>query len=218
VLSPSERSEWISLAKKYKLLPPYINENAFEDVFDDPNAIPYGEFIIDLEGLSPTLLYVYLSTLRNIREDPGLPKVILYLVGKLGMNFFAAYVLASKIAIDYLGHHIIDISRPYGSNIDLNSQENSICIPLNRSIGIQRLVNNDAIEYDSRKVMSTTGRFNCSSTIGSISSIDYTATFQELFDEDIVAAIMSKDDYEAREFINRFEDKKSRIKYKEVQG
>jgi len=246
VLTPEERSGWLSLAKEYRLLPPYINEDAIEDIpekdqkfeknnmVSDSVPIASGEFIIDLEGLSPSMLYIYLSTIRNIREDPGLPRAVLYLVNKIGMNFFAAYVFSSLATLNSTGHHILDVYRPYGlcketyqqasktytsEPLDLKSMEDALFTPIGQAIGLQRMVNNDPLKYDNRdmtKKSGSMGGFNCSNTINRISKASHLATFQELFDEDIIAAIMSKDDKEANECLKRFTEKKPYIKYKEA--
>ena len=245
VLTAEERSSWLALTKKYKLLPSYINEDAIEDIPEKDQhetmdgdvatrsiAIASGEFIIDLEGLSPAMLYIYLSTIRNIREDPGLPRAVIYLVNEIGMNFFAAYVFSSMIVINCTGHHILSAYRPYGlckdtyqaelgtyisEALDLESIEKSVLTPIGKAIGLQRMVNNDPRKYDSRDLLKIGGRFNCSDTIGKISKVSYLASFQELFDEDIIAAIMSKDDKEAEERIKRFAEKKPYIKYKRAE-
>jgi hypothetical protein len=246
VLTPEERSGWLSLTKKYRLLPPYINEDAIEDIpkrdqkLDTNNmvscstAIASGEFIIDLKGLSPAMLYIYLSTIRNIREDPGLPRAVLYLVNEIGMNFFAAYVFSGLVTLNSTGHHILDTFRPYGlcketynqaskiytsDPLDLKHLEASIVIPIGKAIGLQRMVNNDPLKYDKRDIINKSGSmggFDCATTISKISKVVYSASFQELFDGDIIAAIMSKDDKEADKCLKRFTEKKPRIKYKEA--
>lgn len=243
VLTPKERSGWLSLAKKYRLLPPYIDENTIEDIPEEKQrstdsggierstAIASGEFIIDLEGLSPTMLYIYLSTIRNIREDPGFPRAVSYLVNEIGMNFFAAYVFSSFVTLNSIGHHILDTFRPYGmckevyqqdSNtyvseaLDLKAIEASVSTPIGKAIGLQRIVNSDPLKYDSMGIAKAGYGFNCSNTINKISKVSYSASFQELFDKDIIAAIMSKNDEEAEKYITRFGSKKNRIKYKEA--
>jgi len=236
LLKPKERVAWISLAKKYRMLPKYTNENAIIDL--PKNKIKevkssncgvstteaYGEFIFDLEGLSPAVLYIYLSTIRNLREDPGLPKAVLYLVNDLGMNFYAAYVFASKIVINATGHHILGYHRPYGAGDGQLSQERLeeiAIVPLHIAIGLQRIVNNDPSKYDKRNLTNPAKEgdyystsFKCAGTIEKISKVRYEASLQELFDEDIIAAIMSKDDREAEKFIDKFKNKKKHIKYR----
>jgi hypothetical protein len=241
VLTSEERSSWLALAKEYKLLPPYINEDAIEDIpekdqreVSDGNVtrsttIASGEFIIDLKGLSPAMLYIYLSTIRNIREDPGLPRSVTYLVNEIGMNFFAAYVFSSMVVLNSTGHHILSAYRPYGlcketyqadlgtytsKALNLRTLEKSIRTPINQAIGLQRMVNSGPRKYDRRDLLKMGYSFNCNTTIGKISKVRHLASFQELFDEDIIAAIMSENDREAEECIKKFIEKKPRIKYK----
>ena len=194
-----------------------------------------GEFIIDLEGLSPTVLYIYLSTIRNLREDPGLAKSVLYLTKEVGMNFFAAYVFASGVVLDSYGHHIFEHIRKYGmckdiydkklhcytsTSLSLGDIEKAIETPIHLAIGTQRVVNSSPSKYDSREVMNLQGnhRFNCASTITGVSKVRYSANFQELFDEDIISAIMSKTDREANKFLKEFFKRKPHIKYKEAEN
>jgi len=251
LLTPEERVEWLLLAKKHKMLPPYIDENAITDIPEgqrkstkvtrygtSTTAIASGEFIIDLEGLSPVVLYIYLSTIRNIREDPGLPRAVTYLVNKLGMNFFAAYVFASRAVLNLCGHHTIDIQRPYGlskSGYDEALQQyvklpadqsimEAQLVPLEVAIGLQRVVSDVPLKYDTRRIVAPDGKavrfssysFNCADTIRGISKVKHNVSFQELFDEDVVGAVMSKDDAEGRKFLDKYLNKKDRIKYKEA--
>lgn len=249
ILSPSDRIEWMALAKEYKMLPAYINVEAIKDIPEEERVASYtsydtdnprrvmstGEFIIDLEGLSPTVLYIYLSTIRNLREDPGLAKSVLYLTKEVGMNFFAAYVFASGVVLDSYGHHIFEHIRKYGmckdiydkklhcytsTSLSLGDIEKAIETPIHLAIGTQRVVNSSPSKYDSREVMNLQGnhRFNCASTITGVSKVRYSANFQELFDEDIISAIMSKTDREANKFLKEFFKRKPHIKYKEAEN
>lgn len=221
LLKPQERVKWIRLAKRYKLLPPYINENAVKK--------DTAEFIIDIEKLTPSLMYVYLSVIRHIREDPALPRAVLFFVNNLRMNFYAAYAFASKLTIDCTGHHIINVQRYYGefsqkydeklgasvsvvnSPSLLDGPKLSLCYP----IGLQRLVNNPK-KYDERTVTKGYIRFGCANKIEGISNINTQVTFQELFDKNIKAVIMSKTDTEARKYLDKFNEYRSKIKYVEA--
>lgn len=226
ILSPNEISNWITFAKEHKLLPPYIDENAV--VGEE------GDFILDLTGLSPAMLYVYLATLRNIREDPGFPRAVMYLVDKIGMNFFAAYIFASKMVVSSTGHHIISVQRPYGliksvydkksgtyvpNKINMDQVNDVLTMDLNIAIGLQRFINSDPLRYDTRDLktyninLKNAYGFKCSDTINSISNVMLEVSFQDLLDSDIIAAIMSENDKEAQEYVKKFTAKKPNIKY-----
>lgn len=242
LLSDKERRQWIVLAKKHKLLPPYIKEDAIKDLSKEKsnkikgNPAALGEFVIDLDNLSPTVLYIYLSTLRNIREMPGFVRVVSYLVLEKKMNFYAAYLIASKIVITVAGHHIIREQRPYGkikSTIGPNglrineylTQEivdDQFVVGISTAIGMFRVVNNDPLKYDKRNLHDPVGSkvsyygFNCADNISKISNAKFTARMQDLFDKDIAKAITSKDDAEAHKHIKIYKDKKPRIRYREA--
>jgi hypothetical protein len=228
LLTPKERVRWLSITKEYGMLPQYIDE---EVVKDTKGQEAKATVIIDLKDLPLSLLYIYLSTIRSIREDPGLPKAVLYLVNEVGMNFYLAYVFASAVILNHVGHHILGVYRPYGlcsekwdgkkylySQISLDKLEQKIHVPIKTAIGLQRLLNNPK-KYDERDYMSDNKiyNFDCTTIIDKISTVDYKASIQELFDDNIVAATMSETDREAKKYINKFEKEKPHINYMEVE-
>lgn len=216
ILTPEERVKWLVLAKEHKLLPEYINENSFI-TNKPPSEIAKATFILDLKDLTASMLYVYLSTIRNIREDPGLPKAVLYLVEEFGMNFYLAYVFASSIVLSSTGHHILNTQRAYGAfkqvydnrtgyaytPITSPQINKTIETSVSTAIGIQRLVN-DPNKYDKSNITKKDSYFSCNSTIHGISKVGCKALLRELFDDDIISATMSKTDSEANKYINRF--------------
>lgn len=228
ILTPEERIKWLVLAKEHKLLPKYINENSF--VGDGSSSdLAKATFILDLKDLTASMLYVYLSTIRNIREDPGLPKAVLYLVNELGMNFYLAYVFASSIVLSSCGHHILNTQRSYGAfkqrydnragytyaPITSTEMNEKIETSVGTAIGIQRLVNNPN-KYDKSNVTKKDSYFSCNSTIHGISKVVYKALLRELFDDNIIAATMSKTDAEANKYLNKFINNKACLACKEA--
>ena len=203
------------------MLPEYINENSFVDE-KSPSKTAKATFILDIKGLTASMLYVYLSTIRNIREDPGLPKAVLYLVNELGMNFYLAYVFASSIVLSSTGHHILNTQRDYGAfkqvydskagyaytPITSTQINETIKTSIATAIGIQRMVN-DPNKYDKSNITKKAGYFSCNSTIHGISKVTYKALLRELFDDNIISATMSKTDTEANKYISKFMDNKS---------
>jgi len=103
-LVDEESIAWLNLAKDNKALPEYITEEAII------KATP----VIKLVDTMPSLLYVYLCSIRLLNENAGFVRIMLRLTSKYEMNFCAAWVVASKIIISNYGHNIINIARHYG--------------------------------------------------------------------------------------------------------
>lgn len=113
-LSTEERKSWVKLCKTYKLLPSYVTPATAED----------GVLVLKLtDTLSPSLLYCYLSAFRCLREQTGFVKAMLYLVKEKGMNFYAAFVLASSVTVCSSGtiHHIGEWGRPYMKDVHVDT-------------------------------------------------------------------------------------------------
>lgn len=233
-LEPEECVRWIELAKQYQLLPGYVDKNCIkkfndpkvvsESMYDKHSAVAGGTVIFDVSNLVPSMLYVYLSTLRNLREDPGFVRTSLYFIDILNMNFFAAYIFASCIAMSTSGHHIIPVVReyvydqPHKSTID---SINGIKAHIKWMISLQRFIK-DPSKYDKRNIYDSTNHgytgtvFDCSSTISKVCNHALRVTIDEVFDPDVVGAIMSSSDKVAKEYIESFEKIRPRIKYKEA--
>lgn len=238
-LSSEECRRWIELTKQYQLLPDYIDENCVEmykepkpvsnSMYDKHSAVGGGTIILDMSNLVPSLLYVYLSTFRNLREDPGFVRTALYLVDKLNVNFFAAYVFAGYIAMDSSGHHILSAVRRYytpGPGEPPKHDRDKISAvqaDIVWMISLQRYIKNPS-EYDTKDLYKAKSsgysdtRFSCSETISTVSKQRLLLTIDEAFDSDIISAIMSSSDKVAAQHIKEFEEKRPRIVYKEAKS
>ncbi len=234
LLSIEECIRWIQLSKEYKILPDYVDENSIE-MFDTPielgngtynkhRAVGKGIVILDLTKLTQGQLYLYLSTLRHLREDPGFVRTAIYLIDRCKMNFYAAYVFASRIAMSTTGHHTISVCRKYGEFIRKTGSESShetklssieaLTTGIGWMISLQRFVKNPK-KYDKHLVHQCTG-FYCGPMISQISKIRTEINIYETLDPDIKKAIMAIKDTIAKKYINKFLEKKPRIKYKEA--
>lgn len=187
----AEMQSWIRLNKKYKLLPPYIGMKNLKDCI----------FVFDINDCAISQLYMYLSTVRLLREGSGFVKAVIYLVNECKMNFYVAYILASKICVDFPGHHITDYTRDYGRNCD----PNTIKIPIKLIIGLRRYTINPN-RYDKRKVKDHTNNsiWNCTNTIREICKISDCYTVENLSYPLIEKAIMSDTDEEAIYYLKEF--------------
>jgi hypothetical protein len=135
------------------------------------------------------------------------------------MNYYAAFVFASRICINYTLHHTLNTCRSYAEKFNIDK----VATPLNVITGLSRLIR-DPKKYDSRDLRNydSSGGFNqfrCADTIDSISSIRHSCMTQDLFDNNIIKAIMSMSDESTKEYLNKFLEYRGKIVYeKEEKG
>ncbi len=184
LLTPEEEKSWIKIARSNGLLPKYVVNKVSET----------GMMVIDLKQkvMSPSLLYIYLSTLRNLREDKSFVRAMVYMVEEMNVDFWPAFVIASVICMESSGHHIMNISRQYCSTPDVNEINN---IPFRNMRGLYKLMQ-DPMKYDSRKIYEFTV-FNCYGVISSICKIERKLTATEAQSPIVYEAIRAETDDEA---------------------
>ena len=194
-LTKREKHYWIDLCIKHGTMPDYITEETIDKELME----------IDVKNLSPSLLFVYLCCFRYFREDPGFIRAIVYLVNSCKMNYYAAFVLASRICMNYGLHHILTVLRKYSEKPDISKTS----IPLHIMIGLRRFVTNPE-KYDSRTVYGKKNdscgfnEFKCAQNIESISSVKHDCSVQDLFNLDIVKAIMAESDDQSKKMLDKF--------------
>lgn len=228
ILSDEERYQWITLAKMHNLLPHYIQESSLEtsNKKEDIKSL-VGHFFFDISSISESLLYVYLSTLRNLREDPDLPKTVLYLFYEISMNFYIAYVLGSLLALQTVGHHILNVYRPYGSFSGLKEKveqyiHNDLMVPIQTANSLRRFAN-DPLAYDSN-VLEKSAYVRSANLITSINNSHRAMTpVKSLLNEHVVNAVMSLtnedfDNHMAKYLETRKEENKSAEKSNSSSG
>jgi len=190
-LDDQEKADWVMIAKRELVLPDYVTTDAVL------SSTP----VIKLVDINPSLLYIYLSSLRVIQENPSFVKAMLYLVAVYRMNFCAAWAVASKLIITNAWHNIIDIGRSYGQKNpdDVNSVE----IGISLIIGFQRYIK-DPWKYDKRKLTDKNAYpYSVHSTINKLCDIRKTITAGDLFESCVLKAINSDTDKEAIEHLNK---------------
>lgn len=199
LLTDEQRARWITICKMHGLLPSYIKEENLSKSStkkDGRRNDIHGKFFIDISDVSPTLLYIYLSTLRNLREDPGFPKAVIHLVDDLGMNFYAAYVFGSRIGITCTGHHILEVTRSYGERYPSKDAAEHISGNVTASARIAYCLRNfirEPSKFDSNLAKNGL-RLSASCMLNSVAGSDvhnYLLTLREFFEEDVIKAIMS---------------------------
>jgi len=206
-LTKQEKHKWINLCTKYKTMPEYITKDDIDKKI----------MIIDINNgkITPSLMFVYLCCFRYFREDPGFIRAVVYLVSKCKMNYYAAFVFASRVCINYNLHHVINIVRSYAEKLDVDK----ITVPLHIIIGLARFVSSPE-KYDSRgprdyKSGGGFNQFKCADKISNISKIRCDCSLQDLFDKNIIKAIISLSDEISQKYLNKFLSYKDKIVYKE---
>ena len=183
-LTIEEKERWIVLSRENGFLPSY--------------ALSYGMLeekatvmVVDLDDgtINPPLLYIYLSTLRHVREKPGFVKSVLYLVDELGMDYYAAAIYASKAVVTGDGHHYTNGVRPYGAK---DACTDSLEINASDVAGLFRMINNPKM-YDKRKIKDLVkGSWQCNSQTGIYGAgkgINIMLKKEHLFDKRIVGTM-----------------------------
>lgn len=185
ILTPEEEKSWIKIARSNGLLPKYVVNKVAKT----------GIMVIDLKQkvMSPSLLYIYLSTLRNLREDKSFVRAMVYMVEEMNVDFWPAFVIASTVCMESSGHHIMNICRQYCSTPDVNKINNIFFKDIR---GLYKFIQ-DPMKYDKRKVYDFT-TFNCYKIINSIcSNIDIKLTAAEAQSPIVYEAVRAETDDEA---------------------
>lgn len=196
-VTDEERVAWIRMTKKNKLLPSYINP---------AQVAKTGVLVLDLSTCTPSKLYLHLSMVRYIREEPGFVKAMVHLVKEVRMNFFIAFIYASKVCMVASGHHILSVARDYYNKSKIMDIKSSV----RYMRGLYRFINNHE-DYDTRKLGAKIksgscrydpgNRFDCSPRIGSdmseLSASEYNYKFEELFKKDLIMSIKAETTAEA---------------------
>jgi len=201
----AEQKRFIELSVANKLLPKYVTPDTMKN--DEEGTI-----VLMLEGLTVSQFYIYLTQYRYMREYPGFVKSMVHLVDDKGFNFFAAFILASIIVVDYTVHHFLTLQRKYGSNEDINT----VKAPFSYIAGLRRYVKRNHM-HDDRILMKSSHAFTVASNIESVCKINKTFTAQELKDPMVIKAFSAMTDEVAIKYINKYNDNKCRIIYREME-
>jgi hypothetical protein len=102
-LSETEIEEWMVICKEHKLIPKYIYKDFKETGFFD----------VDMTKISKEKLYVYLSSVRYIQDEPFFVRAILHMVNDLKLGFFTSFAVATKFCANNSGHHLLNYSKDY---------------------------------------------------------------------------------------------------------
>lgn len=182
ILKPKDISRWIDIAKEGRLLPTYVKFEHLKKTFLLRCNIP------------PSLLYVYLCTLRDLEEEPDFVRITSYLI-KEGMDIHAAVVAASSITINNSGHHYLGLSASY-----YKRPITSIRVSLTNIFQLKKFLMNPST-YDKRSctLLGNVNLFSAQNVIGKISVPEKAIPITDLFEENIVnmlsSGVYNKNDY-----------------------
>lgn len=198
-LTPEQVEEWVELSRKHKMLPEYIKA----DYINQKKNV-----VFDISELLMSILYIYICVYRNIYEHPSFVKTVLNLIREFDMNYYIAYVMASKLCFTYgTGHHPIYTVALYGK---LDEQPSDMEIPIHDMIGLYRFIS-DPKRY-TNKTKHNNG-FNCGEIIDGITKINRFFKARELINPLIIEAILAKNDEKSNDRIEKFDKEKERYKY-----
>ena len=203
-LDSREMAYWIRICKDNKALPDYVDEQWTEGK----------KFVLKIDNtVTPSLMYVYLTCLRSLQEDPGFIRAMIYAITGYFIDFAAAWCLGSRLAISNSGHNIIPIGRIYGRRdaFDINNA----AIPIGYAIAIKRFLNNPykydtrCLRYDPSKEKGpdksrTWASYQIHSTLGTACRINKEIKAEHLFDQEINDAINSETDEEAQKYLKSY--------------
>lgn len=201
-LSLKEQRRFVELSVAHKMLPSYVSP-------ENIKSTKTSDMVIMLEGLTPAQAYMYLSQYRYMREDPGFVRSVLHLHDKAGMNFYASFVVGSRVSIDYTVHHFLTLQRRYASNNSVDS----VTVPLSTITGLRRFARKPH-DYDKRDLMSTSYGYEASDRIEKVCKVKYAAKPQELFEPLLIRAFSAMTDKITRRYLDQYLRLKERIKYR----
>jgi len=195
ILKKSERYAWLKLCKEHNLLPNYVV----------PSTVITGKVVFDMTETSPSLLYTYLTMMRTIVEYPAFVRSMVYLVDKLEMNFWAAFVYTSKFYISNHGHHIVAPGYTGGYYCAEKSQHqliNMTGIDLSLMISLRRFYKNPT-KFDNRHITELCKtHWQCNDIIQAICKIKCTLKASDLFKPSIGKLVETDTDDEAKKQID----------------
>ena len=138
------RKAYVDLCVKYKTLPDCIKlEN-----------IKLNKYVIKLDdkNLTPSLLYIYLCSLRMIQECPIFVKDMVNLVHKHNISFYLAWGIASKLGTSNTAHNVAY----FGSTGGITPKDISrIFVNIKKCRGLMKYLQNPC-KYDTKKICNKT--------------------------------------------------------------
>lgn len=201
ILKKDEKIKYIKLAKEHKFLPNYVDEGlaAIDNIL-----------VLKLDNLVQAQLYMYLCIYRFLQEDPGVVRSMVHLVDR-GIDYYAAYVIACRVALNYSVHNFVQTTRLYGEGSDdyVNTTNN---IPLSTVIAVRRFSDNPQ-KYDDASVYGAKSYFVGYKKIEAAAKVPMLCTVQDLADPLLKKAIYATNDKDAKKIMEEYINIKPNITY-----
>ena len=128
VLTDENCEDWLKLVKKHNLLPRY---SKVKEIVKNKNVV------FDTRGITRNMLYVYLTVVRMLVEEPKMVKNILKLVDKYKTNFFVAFVASIYLGVTNTGHLFCCPADYYPARKNITDLKN---LPFNLMIGLYKFI------------------------------------------------------------------------------
>jgi hypothetical protein len=178
--------DWVNLCKANKTVPAYITET----------MIAKRSPILKLTGVSPSLLYIYLTSLRMPQEYPDFVKVMFYIMKNYPiMDFYTAWVVASRLGVSNSGHNIMEVGLQYGTKSD---DFGDLVVPVKYIVGLRKYIE-DPTKYDNRPMRKDTNvkvkyygnAFNASAILAGIYNTTAKVPIKHLLDQAVLDVLKS---------------------------
>jgi len=222
ILVISQANNFLNLCREYKLLPNYIPNSPIE-------KDGTGLLVLDTAVYTLAQMYMYLCAARYVQEYPMCAWTAAELAKKYGMNFYLALAWAHSTRAVSMGHTLLELSGAYGKNIDKNGI-NEVSIDISHAIALAKFAKNphkyhSGLVTDPKSGVAFGFQLHLRDIASKVFGVsvsgrpcdscsyvkDAVVKTQDLFDEDIVAAVMAETDAESKKHFDAF--KKKQITY-----
>ena len=185
-LSKEECLRWLLLAKQNKFLPRYTSIK---------KVLQHSNVVFDYSNITFNLLYVYLTIIRMLVEEPKFIKNMLVLVDKYKVNYFAAFIAAKYYGFNNFGHSFCSPSNGYPAISKPNELKK---LQLNRILGLYRF-----IQQNGPDMVKGSKRFSATNKVASMSSSNMLLDINKLVGLDIEDVLNASTDKEAKTLLSK---------------
>lgn len=184
ILSTEDRRRWIRICRDRNLVQRQAKTTHFSMTFVFDTTVPLN------------LLYIHLTNVRLVEEQPDLVRAAVYCVDKLGMDPVVAIGVAASFHNTQGGHFYISNR---STSYDRPKNPGLVRVPVGPIIGLNRYLRNPE-KYPS----SQPTYFCCTYELDRISKVNKSIQAQYFDDPKITAACLSETDEEAQKLLSSY--------------